>query len=159
MVWDLRALLNSRETLAESVRELIPAFTTATESVDLRADHPYEYASLYAELGALALLAGAAEAGESLLARAVEIDERQPAAETWLVLAQIAQGDGATGTMPSVVDEARDPLWTISGGIDTAGVVNLMLGEIDTFTERFPEHNDAVADFRTMLEGVETETT
>ena len=157
-VADLRALLDARDERAEDVRELIPTFRSAVESVDLSGKHPYEYASLHAELGTLAVLAGDVETGQALLARAVEIDAHQPAAKTWLALAQVAQGDDATGEIESAVAEASDPLWTLSGLIDTDGIVNLMLDEIDTFAERFPEHVDDVADFRTMLEGIEVET-
>ncbi len=154
---DLRTALNADPTLAPRVIAVVPGFAAVLDGMAGDGAGTYQYPSLYAQLGALALYADDAATAEPLLAKAVgfgknssgsadcggivptSCDAHQPAAWIDLVAAAIAQGRDGKPELEAAMKETKSDVWARVGGYDPATLLNLMQAEADAYANRYPD--------------------
>lgn len=148
------ALLKTHPDRAPLVLGTVPALSAALDGMPADYAKTFQYPQLYAQLGAVALDAGAAATAEPLLRHALALDPRQPAAQADLVLTVLAQQRDAGPEIAAAVALSRDPVWQSDPNDPTAGakqVLAAMSGRIDDYLARFPDRAEAVRPFRDAI--------
>lgn len=149
---DLQTLVEDQPDRSASIAPLFPALQTFLN--DMRADgkDTFAYANLYTDLGRLALFSDESGPAAMFFQLANDLDSHQPLALNGLALAALTQDSGADAELTALVAELNDSLWEqIDGidGFDRTEIVNLIDGEIERYSKRFPDraaHGVAVSE-------------